>query len=152
MEYLAAVQYSPMELDVTYAGMLWRSLSIQIDTPESMPRFLLTEYQQLGRDGREFLLQSARDALLAMDIEFFTDTVNAERVTLVSRSRVLARGYQVLNLLTSPLPTLMPPRPGPLPMQAPHFSSQSHGPMVSSGMQAPLPSPQSYGPMVSSGE
>ncbi|KAI0476208.1 hypothetical protein GGR56DRAFT_693510 [Xylariaceae sp. FL0804] len=88
---------SPAEMDLAYATLLWRGLAVQIDDLDSMPRLSMADYMQLGGDGRASLIRSACDALFAVDVEFFADVNRAERVTLASRSRAIARGYHVIK-------------------------------------------------------
>ncbi|KAI0476217.1 hypothetical protein GGR56DRAFT_459649 [Xylariaceae sp. FL0804] len=125
MEQSGDMDMAPVDMDLAYVNLLWRGLAVQLDNFDSMLRLPLADYLQLGNVGRAFLLTSARNAFSAEDVAFFADVNNVERVTLVSRSRVLARGYQVQNLFTSNLPTLIPPQSDHS-TRIPHMPSQSH--------------------------
>ncbi|KAI0476213.1 hypothetical protein GGR56DRAFT_641677 [Xylariaceae sp. FL0804] len=93
-------------MDVMFASTIWPSLAVQQDSRNHMLRLPVATYALLGQDGRNYLVQTAREALGAIDVEFFADDENGDRVTLASRSHIRALGYETLWLNTSNLPTL----------------------------------------------
>ncbi|KAI0470696.1 hypothetical protein GGR56DRAFT_140637 [Xylariaceae sp. FL0804] len=94
------------EMDVLFAQNIWEQLAIQKDSMNAMLRLSRSNYELLGSDGRDYLIRTAQETLRAADIEFFADDENPNRVTLASRAHIQTRGYEVLNLYTSDLPTL----------------------------------------------
>ncbi|KAI0476215.1 hypothetical protein GGR56DRAFT_459642 [Xylariaceae sp. FL0804] len=94
------------DFNVVFAKTLWEPMAVQQDTTNGMLRLPLSSFELLGPTGREYLVRTAQEALWAPDVQFFADDENPNRVTLASRAHVRARGYDILALITSPLPTL----------------------------------------------